>query len=264
MNIAATLRALLEADLERERATARKDHLRAQLATLYEQRWHDDGAAPAGNVKGLGKARWDVYDPTPAVVDGSAFGSWAAQRHPKAVTTTITVPPGELERALQALSFAGVTVVKSEATVTHEAAKHILTDAVSGAEMDDDPATTWVPNEHTGAYEVVPGVQMLKKAPRLVVSLDPSTKRDALATVQARLEAELAAADAVDLAGDDQPTPAPATPVQEYDAATVDPFIDWTMAEIRLALRARGVSDLRGTKAVLRQRLIDLDKENTK
>ncbi len=215
MNINRYLDALLDATAVQATAKARVDRLRDVLEAEARRRWKADNAAPSWKAT-LGKVRLDGTNPEAqvAVTDPEAWASWVAQRHPDAVTATVTVPSGQLEAALGALGFAGVDVTTTTATVdpkwTTTALDGLCTEVLE-KEVDDsgegnvrierevlvtDPTGTLSPDP--GEVLDLPGVtaKAPDPAPRLVVILDSARKRAAIEAADAEAAAVVAAIEA--------------------------------------------------------------------
>ena len=83
---------------------------RAVLEAEARARLAAEGAAPSWSTKGLGKVRYDdAGEWTATVADETALGSWVAEHYPTEATAVVTLDATDLEAALEALTFAGIT-----------------------------------------------------------------------------------------------------------------------------------------------------------
>lgn len=206
MNVRTAIERLLEATAAQTAIKVRIDRLRTDLHREAVTRWQADGAAPTWKAKGLGTVRLDGADADrrAKVVDASEFTSWLAQRQPAAVDARIRLHPDQLEPALEALRFAGVTVTGADLDADPHVTADILANlhlTIEGGDVyegDQDPVTRqWETvvahtlDNTTGELVQVPGIGAHPPAPpKLVVSLDAERKRQLLEDAIAELEVE--------------------------------------------------------------------------
>lgn len=202
-NVNRLLTALLEATAEQTAAKARIDKLRDAMADEARRRYIADGMAPSWKSRELGTVRMDPPgDPRPTVRDDDAFGSWLAQRHPDYCRAVIEVDPTTLDDALGALDLAGVERIAPPRVAYTKTA---LDDALAGLNVEpsgDNRDADLVIDHETG--EVLDlsatGLTVTRTDARLVVTLDPAAKRDAIADAELRARDEI-----IDATIDDEP-----------------------------------------------------------
>jgi hypothetical protein len=184
------LQRILGATADKARAEAVIARLREGLHAEAMRRFRDEGAAPSWKARGLGSARLDGADAPPKVFvsrDGE-FADWLAQRQPESVVATLTVPADRLADALDALGFAGVDataqVVTGPAALTwvdeHTRAVQLEEDRWSVVAVDED-------GKRTDEGEI-PGLLASRSAPRIVISLAPEVKAQAVSDALAELD----------------------------------------------------------------------------
>lgn len=201
MNVRQAIERLLEATATATALKVRVDRLRADLADEAERRYTEEGAAPAWNVRGLGKVRLDGTDvPRKAVVkDPEAYGSWIAEHTPEVATAVVELEPEHLERALASFEFLGIPIKGArvdvdpaftarlldglELTITEHLAEDRPEKVERVSALRVDPVT--------GLVDEVPGIGALPPAAhKLVVNLDPARKAQAVHDAEAELDAE--------------------------------------------------------------------------
>lgn len=156
MNVKLLLEELLQATADKAGADARIGHLRSILSDEALRRYDEEEAAPTWKSKGAGTVRLDVPDEKPTVVDDDAWLAYVREVSPDDVVVSYRVR----ENVLPAIAARCQRV---------------------GDQMGDP---------ETG--EIIPGVEFRKSPPRLVVTLDPSRKRAAVAEALAADPEEVA------------------------------------------------------------------------
>lgn len=199
MRVDRLLGELLEATAAKTAASRRIDRLRDVLDTEARRRYAAEGAAPTWKAPKLGSVRLDPKDAKAYVADADAFASYVAQRFPSEVAARIELDAVQLEAALEALTFAGVTVHRSAVEVRPSFVEALL----SNAEVlyTEDPAQGAEPGKPLkvvarvvdGTLEAIDGTDVLPPTATLVVTLDRTRKAAELARVDEQLEQELPA-----------------------------------------------------------------------
>jgi post-segregation antitoxin (ccd killing protein) len=253
LKIDLALQALLGATEDQARAKATVDTIRGRLEEAARERTAQDGAAPTWKSPGYGAVRWDVpAAPVITVTKPEEFASFLAERQPDAVTATITVPAAQLEQALSALGFSGITDLTSAVTAKPGAAEQWLT---TNAEIVGTTEGFVVRELVDQGGELVQGSPVIGviaalKQPRLVVTLDAKRKQAAAA---AGVEA---AADTLEDAGAyaDNPVSVLPSPRPEPDLSGVRYSATQPKAHLVTACVSAGLPSS-GTRAQLADRL---------
>lgn len=201
MHVRTAIARLLAATAEQTALKARIDVLRLDLHTEAVRRYREDGAAPTWNAEQLGKVRLDPPgDRSAYVADPDALGSWVAEREPDVATAVIELPPDALEAAIEAIRFAGLEVKGARVDVDPDYVNRLLGDVdltieplleAGSTEPVGEVVTATHTHPTTGEVVQVPGVGAHPAgSPRLVVTLDPVRKREAVEDALAVLEQE--------------------------------------------------------------------------
>jgi len=181
---------------------------RAVLEAEARARLAAEGAAPSWSTKGLGKVRYDdAGEWTATVADETALGSWVAEHYPTEATAVVTLDATDLEAALEALTFAGITPAEARValrpTFAAQLAENRLPDRDVVVDVEetasDDGGVDRVINitavhQTTGDVVEVPGMSATRKPGRLVVTLDRERRASALAAAAEATDAIIAAA----------------------------------------------------------------------
>lgn len=228
------LDAILEATASEASAKARIASLRAALEDEARRRYAEEGAAPTWTAPKLGKVRFDAPgDPTPVIGEPVSFTAWVAARHPTEVVRTLTVTGDDVDAALQALDFVGVTADLTESVRPSWASPY-----VEGLRLEDHDGTYAAFDPDTGEH--VAGITGRADTGKLVVSLDRDRRTLALEDARAEVDVRLKAAGA----GDD---------LEQLDARRRE--LEGMPHEVLTAYAGRLDVGGNGTKAALAERI---------
>lgn len=182
---------VLELEAEKKRLQTRLDLIRGRLSEAFIEEFRRTNAAPTWKLPKLGQVRLDGIngEPAPYVSDEAEFANWLAQRYPTEVVANIVLADTtQLDDALAALEFAGVSTSQATVTPRPTAAKMVFNAVELVAQHDEDAPPedhAWMVVDSDG--EVIPGASARASSePRLVVAVDTQLKADMVA--QAELE----------------------------------------------------------------------------
>ncbi|MEG1971461.1 MAG: SAP domain-containing protein [Burkholderiaceae bacterium] len=251
INIPVVLDGILTATADKANAEARIAAYRGILDTEARQRLATEGAAPSWNTPTMGKVRLDPPGNwTASVADDKAYGEHVAQHHPTEATVALYFNATDVDAALTALGFAGVTPTDSRIEVRPAYTTALLASAtIDVIEAETDPETGEPDGERTfivadGTGTVVPGLSAARTPAKLVVSLDRERRTRALDEATLGTNALLAAAGLDD---------APALDPDAVHAARVE-LEALAVDQLATIAKARELPSS-GTKATLAERI---------